>query len=243
MRPITFVRITVPLLLILVSVLAVVPQAADAQCGVTHHVVYGENLFRISLRYGVSMNAIAAANGIADIRRIYAGEDLLIPCAGNTATTNQTSGYIVITTTPLPYSPTPSSYNYTYTGGVQAAATSAPSGSLDCAGFRATSPDAFPDGEVTFYWDKPASANQIARYQVRIFDEFGNAIAAFETLNVAYSLKANVSRGAIGPAQGLGTNLSYYVVAVTADNRLCQTQTRYVQREWPVPPPTPTPTP
>ncbi|MCB9452034.1 MAG: LysM peptidoglycan-binding domain-containing protein [Anaerolineaceae bacterium] len=238
MRPFTlFLRIFVPLVLIVVSVLAVFPQAADAQCGVTHHVVYGDNLFRISLRYGVSMNAIAAANGIVDIRRIYAGQDLVIPCSG---TTTQTSGYILITTTPAPY-PTADYYSSYYYGG--AAATSVPAGGLDCSGFRATSPDAFPDGSVTFYWDKPASADQIARYQVRIFDEFGNPIAAFEALNVAYSLSADVSRSAIGPSQGLGTQFSYYVVGVTADNRLCQTATRYVQREWPAAPPSPTPTP
>lgn len=239
MRPLRFfIRIFVPLLLIVISALAVVPQAADAQCGVTHHVVYGENLFRISLRYGVSMNAIAAANGIADVRRIYAGQDLFIPCATSTATT-QTTGYILVTTTPVPY-PT---YDYYYNNTGQYPAASTPVNGLDCTGFRATSPDAFPDGSVAFYWDKPVSADQIARYQVRIFDEFGNPIAAFEALNVAYSLTADVSRSAIGPSQGLGTKFSYYVVGVTADNRLCQTATRYVQREWPATPPPPTATP
>jgi hypothetical protein len=238
MRPLTlFIRILVPLLLIVVSLLAVVPQSADAQCGVTHHVVYGENLFRISLRYGVSMNAIAVANGIADVRRIYAGQDLLIPCA--TSTTPQTTGYILVTTTPAPY-PT---YDYNYSNTWQYPAAVTPVSGLDCTGFRATSPDAFPDGSVAFYWDKPVSADQIARYQVRIFDESGNPVAAFEALNVAYSLVADVSRNAIGPLQGLGTKYSYYVVGVTADNRLCQTATRYVQREWPAPPPEPTATP
>jgi len=45
----------------------------------THVVQYGENLFRISLRYGVSMYSIAAANGIWDLSRIYAGQVLVIP--------------------------------------------------------------------------------------------------------------------------------------------------------------------
>ncbi|MCB9454633.1 MAG: LysM peptidoglycan-binding domain-containing protein [Anaerolineaceae bacterium] len=235
MRPITVIRIFVPLLLIAFSIMAVVPQAVDAQCGGTHHVVYGENLFRISLRYGVSMNAIAAANGIADVRRIYAGQDLYIPCV--TGTNTQTTGYIVVTITPAPYATS------SYVSGWQSPLVGTPVSGLDCSGFRATSPDAFPDGSVAFYWDKPASADQIARYQVRVFDEAGNPVAAFEALNVAYSLTADVSRSAIGPTQGLGTKFSYYVVGVTADNRLCQTATRYVQREWPAPPPEPTATP
>lgn len=38
-----------------------------------------DNLFRISLRYGVSINAIAAANGIYNINLIYIGQRLVIP--------------------------------------------------------------------------------------------------------------------------------------------------------------------
>lgn len=45
----------------------------------THIVQPGENLFRISLRYGVNMYTLAALNGIYDISRIYAGQVLLIP--------------------------------------------------------------------------------------------------------------------------------------------------------------------
>ncbi|NWG15609.1 MAG: LysM peptidoglycan-binding domain-containing protein [Chloroflexi bacterium] len=46
----------------------------------TVHVVQpGENLFRIALRYGVGMEAIAQANGITDLRRVLAGQQLIIP--------------------------------------------------------------------------------------------------------------------------------------------------------------------
>ncbi len=38
-----------------------------------------DNLFRISLRYGVSIQAIAAANGIYNINLIYIGQQLVIP--------------------------------------------------------------------------------------------------------------------------------------------------------------------
>ncbi|MBN1283898.1 MAG: LysM peptidoglycan-binding domain-containing protein [Anaerolineae bacterium] len=45
----------------------------------THVVQRGENLFRIALRYGVSVDAIAKANGITDTRLIYPGQVLTIP--------------------------------------------------------------------------------------------------------------------------------------------------------------------
>jgi putative chitinase len=48
-------------------------------CRWNHTVVYGENLYRISLHYGVSMYAIAQANGISNLNLIYAGQTLCIP--------------------------------------------------------------------------------------------------------------------------------------------------------------------
>nr|HID12818.1 LysM domain-containing protein [Anaerolineae bacterium] len=49
---------------------------------ITHVVQRGENLFRIALRYGTTVEAIANANGIANPARIYAGQVLLIPSPG-----------------------------------------------------------------------------------------------------------------------------------------------------------------
>ncbi|MGD8998430.1 MAG: LysM peptidoglycan-binding domain-containing protein [Anaerolineae bacterium] len=48
-------------------------------CRWHHTVVSGENLYRISIRYGVSMYAIVQANGIANPNLIYAGQVLCIP--------------------------------------------------------------------------------------------------------------------------------------------------------------------
>jgi len=45
----------------------------------THVVQPGENLFRISLNYGVNMWEVARLNGIYNLRLIYAGQVLLIP--------------------------------------------------------------------------------------------------------------------------------------------------------------------
>lgn len=47
----------------------------------THVVQPGENLFRISLRYGVNMYTLAQLNGIVDVSRIYAGQVLYIPAS------------------------------------------------------------------------------------------------------------------------------------------------------------------
>ncbi len=49
------------------------------RCRYYHVVRPGENLYRISLAYGVPMSAIAAANGIANYNLIYAGQTLCIP--------------------------------------------------------------------------------------------------------------------------------------------------------------------
>jgi LysM repeat protein len=49
---------------------------------VTHIVQRGENLFRIALRYGTTVQAIATANGIANPARIYVGQKLTISTPG-----------------------------------------------------------------------------------------------------------------------------------------------------------------
>jgi LysM repeat protein len=64
-----------------------------------HIVQRGENLFRIALRYGVTVDALAAANGIVNIHRIYAGQRLNLP--GQAATSS------------LPTPSSPSSQTYT----------------------------------------------------------------------------------------------------------------------------------
>lgn len=74
---------------LIVLMLFSVPQAA-AQGGETNitpgnttiHVVQrGENLFRIAMQYGTTVEAVAAANGITDTRYITVGQRLLIPNA------------------------------------------------------------------------------------------------------------------------------------------------------------------
>jgi LysM repeat protein len=47
-----------------------------------HIVQPGENLFRISLRYGTTVDAIAKANNIVNPWFIYVGQELKIPTGG-----------------------------------------------------------------------------------------------------------------------------------------------------------------
>lgn len=54
--------------------------SASCQNNPVHTVQRGENLFRISRRYGVTINDLAAANGIANTNQIAVGQQLVIPC-------------------------------------------------------------------------------------------------------------------------------------------------------------------
>jgi LysM repeat protein len=58
------------------------PPAPPAPAAGTHVLLRGETLYRVALRYGVTVNALIAANGITDVRRIPAGTVLIIPAAG-----------------------------------------------------------------------------------------------------------------------------------------------------------------
>lgn len=77
------------LLGILIATLVVPPvfQASPAQAqggSTTHTVQSGENLYRISLKYGLSWPVVAAANGITNPNLIYVGQVLIIPAGGTT---------------------------------------------------------------------------------------------------------------------------------------------------------------
>jgi LysM repeat protein len=61
-----------------------IPGAGDGGTTVTHVVQPGENLFRIALKYGTTVEAIAAANGIVNPNVVYAGQQLTIPQGGTT---------------------------------------------------------------------------------------------------------------------------------------------------------------
>ncbi|HEX6384379.1 MAG TPA: LysM peptidoglycan-binding domain-containing protein [Anaerolineae bacterium] len=54
-------------------------QPARSGCRVQHYVRYGDNLIRLGQQYGVSPFAIAEANSIYNLNRIFAGQSLCIP--------------------------------------------------------------------------------------------------------------------------------------------------------------------
>lgn len=61
---------------------AVTPPASSG--GTTTHVVSaGETMYRIALRYGVTVQTIVQANGISNPNVIYVGQSLVIPVSGN----------------------------------------------------------------------------------------------------------------------------------------------------------------
>jgi murein DD-endopeptidase MepM/ murein hydrolase activator NlpD len=73
-----------PLCLVIVAMIAnaslALAQDGTGSTTVTIHVVQrGENLFRIAMRYGTTVEAIAQANGIKDVTQISVGQRLLIP--------------------------------------------------------------------------------------------------------------------------------------------------------------------
>jgi LysM repeat protein len=72
----------------------IIPGTVDGGSTVTHVVQVGENLFRIALKYGTTVEAIAAANGIVNPNRIYEGQQLLIPQGGGTS--GSSAGYHVV---------------------------------------------------------------------------------------------------------------------------------------------------
>lgn len=55
-------------------------QAAEASglCSQYHTVQYGENLFRIGLRYGLTVTQMQSMNGLANPNWIYAGQSLCV---------------------------------------------------------------------------------------------------------------------------------------------------------------------
>lgn len=77
-------RAALAITVILIITLAV-PAPTLAQEGQKHVVQAGENLYRIALRYGLTVNQLAAANGITDVSRVYVGQVLVIPGTGQPA--------------------------------------------------------------------------------------------------------------------------------------------------------------
>jgi LysM repeat protein len=68
--------------------------SSDSGKTVTHVVQPGENLFRIALKYGTTVEAISAANSIVNPALIFAGQELTIP-SGSTPPTSGAVYHVV----------------------------------------------------------------------------------------------------------------------------------------------------
>ena len=62
---------------------------------VVHIVQQGETMFSVARRYGVTVDAVAHLNSIADPRQVYAGQHLLIPVTGDNAAIQSVVPYMV----------------------------------------------------------------------------------------------------------------------------------------------------
>lgn len=91
---------------VVLAALLAMPVAALAQGGQTTHTVQaGENLYRIALTYGTTVDAIAQANNITNPNLILVGQVLVIPTAAApapTATPVPTGTVTPATVTPAP---------------------------------------------------------------------------------------------------------------------------------------------
>lgn len=67
---------------------AVAPVSADT----TYTVRAGDTLFSIALRFGVTVSALASANGITNTNLIFVGQRLTIPTGSSSTPSNATSG-------------------------------------------------------------------------------------------------------------------------------------------------------
>lgn len=162
---------------------------------IVHIVRPGENLYRIALMYGTTVESIAAANNIPDIRLIYPDQRLIIPCAITMPSP----------THPRAHAPQPQYPSRNRTSGP------------DCRIFRLESPlDVFPNGPVTFYWDALDGATG---YRVNVYNERSQRVASFNTPASATSFTGDVSIGSIGP----GFVFAWEVQAFFNDQLLCST--------------------
>jgi LysM repeat protein len=91
------------------------PSTTPAPANEQAHVVrQGETLFRIALRYNISVSELAAANGITNPALIYAGQTLRIPGqAAPTATATRTPAPPTATTNPTATPVLPPTTSYT----------------------------------------------------------------------------------------------------------------------------------
>ncbi|MGD2146396.1 MAG: LysM peptidoglycan-binding domain-containing protein [Anaerolineae bacterium] len=83
--------LTVVIVLVLTLVIA-----TPALGSTIHTVQRGENLYRIGLRYGVTVNALVAANGLRNANHVWVGQRLVVPTGSSPSSSATSSGVHVV---------------------------------------------------------------------------------------------------------------------------------------------------
>ncbi len=220
--------------LLLLAVTPTLASPAEQSCGpsVFYTIVPGDNLFRISLRFGTTMDAIARANGIANYNRIFWGTTLRIPCAGTVQPPPPPP--------PFPYPAPPAFQPPIYippasdSNGVLPPVYTNPPFFIppivvNCNLLRGTSPlDGMNYGDNTFYWNPTPGATS---YRVNVYNLDMNPVrivASFDT-------PATVSRvtGHVGANAGSGFRFAWEVQAMVSDIVVCSSLRYSMFREAP----------
>jgi LysM repeat protein len=94
-------------MLLSVSMAVQAQDSVVAQGETVYVVQYGDTLFRLALRYGTTVSAIAARNGIRNVNLIYVGQPLIIPTGGAVPTTVPPTGTVPTVTPTVVIPPTP----------------------------------------------------------------------------------------------------------------------------------------
>lgn len=209
----------------LVSPVAASPASLTCGPGVTYLVRPGDNLFRIALNHGTTMQAIAAVNGIYNYALVYAGSVLTIPCA---------SGYTPPVYTPSVYTPpvyTPPAYQPPIyvppawdSNGVLPPVYTTPSYYIppirvNCGTLAGTSPlGGMAYGDQTFYWNPTPGATS---YRVNVYslDYGGRLVLSADVPATRTNLTMNV-----GSPAGNGFRFSWEVQALVSDIAVCTSQ-------------------
>jgi len=149
----------------------VTPSPTPRPDKIVHVVQPGETLLAIAQQYGVSLQAIQAANGIANPERIQAGQTLVIPLATPTPAPGPTP-----TPTPTPeptYPPPPLLYP---PDGAQVEGSGLP---------------------VLLQWVSIGQLEVGEWYEVRLFREDGAEIGKFRTRSTAWHVPATMLQAAV----------------------------------------------
>ncbi len=100
------------------------PTTPPPTTGQTVHVVQtGENLYRIALRYGTTVQAISQVNGITNPNLVYVGMQLKIPAPGAVLPAATTPAAVVTTPAPVATTPAPATTSEASGGEATAVAT------------------------------------------------------------------------------------------------------------------------